>query len=204
MLILRKVAVTGGLSAGKSTVCRLLKELGAYTVSADEIVHQLLTPNTKIGQQVILLLGKEILRENCIDRAEMGKKVFGKEKTLKSLEQILHPAVLEEIDKQYNQVKEKQKYTLFVAEIPLLYESESHKYFDATVAVVTKQDIAKMRFGERDSKSDEEYEKRMTHQLSPEEKRAKADFTLVNNTNLEDLKKQVDHLIEQLTPTKNK
>ena len=46
MLKLKKIAVTGGLAAGKTTVCQLFKELGAYVVSADEIVHQLLSPDT--------------------------------------------------------------------------------------------------------------------------------------------------------------
>ncbi len=53
MLKLRKVAVTGGLSCGKSSVCRIFKEFGAYVVSADEIVHQLLSPETDLGQEVI-------------------------------------------------------------------------------------------------------------------------------------------------------
>ncbi len=57
MLKLKKVAVTGGLSCGKSLVCRILQELGAYVVSADNIVHQLLSSDTNLGQEVIKLLG---------------------------------------------------------------------------------------------------------------------------------------------------
>ena len=61
MLKLKKIAVTGGLAAGKTTVCQLFKELGAYVVSADEIVHQLLSPDTAVGQQVVSLLGSDIV-----------------------------------------------------------------------------------------------------------------------------------------------
>src|SRR5262245_55950333 len=103
MLILKKVAVTGGLSCGKSSVCRIFKELGAYVVSADDIVHQLLTPQTKPGQQVIELMGSDIVVDQHIDRSKIAKKVFGNLKLLKSLEQILHPAVRHEIDKKYQQ-----------------------------------------------------------------------------------------------------
>lgn len=199
MLTLQKVAVTGGLCAGKSTVCRLLKEHGAYTVSADDIVHHLLTFNTHIGQQVIHLLGKEILRDHRIDRAVVAKKVFGNKEALQALENILHPAVLEEIDKQYNQIKDNQTYILFVAEIPLLYESESHHRFDATIAVMADASVAKHRFATQRISSEQEYEKRMTHQLPPEEKSAKADYIVINNGSLADLTQQVGQLIKQLT-----
>ena len=76
MLRLRKVAVTGGLSCGKSSVCRIFKELGAYVVSADEIVHRLLSTKTNLGQQVISLLGKEIITNGKINRSTIAKKVF--------------------------------------------------------------------------------------------------------------------------------
>ena len=57
MLKLKKVAVTGGLSCGKSSVCRIFKELGAYVVSADKIVHQLLSPDANLGQKIVQLIG---------------------------------------------------------------------------------------------------------------------------------------------------
>jgi dephospho-CoA kinase len=89
----RKIAVTGTLSSGKSTVCQLLKEFGAYVVSADEIVHRLLRVETEIGQKVIDLLGEEILSEGQIDRAKIAKKVFRNPQLLQALEQIIHPQV---------------------------------------------------------------------------------------------------------------
>lgn len=68
---MRKIAVTGTLAAGKSTVCFLLKEAGAYVVDADKIVHQLLKLDCPIGQQVVKLLGPEIITQNQIDRKKI-------------------------------------------------------------------------------------------------------------------------------------
>ena len=76
MLKLKKIAVTGGLAAGKTTVCQLFKELGAYVVSADEIVHQMLSPDTVVGQQVVSLLGSDIVSGLGIDRKKIAAKVF--------------------------------------------------------------------------------------------------------------------------------
>lgn len=198
MLVLKKVAITGGLSSGKSSVCKLLKKHGAYVVSADEIVHQLLSPQTKVGQNIVKLLGKEIVSGNQFDRAIIAKKVFTNKQTLKALEQILHPAVLEEIEKQYKQVKDLKQYALFIAEVPLLYESESEHFFDIIIAVVADEDIAKNRFFQHTKKEASEFDQRMAHQISPQQKAAKADYTIVNNGNFPELEKQVETLYSKL------
>lgn len=197
MLILKKVAITGGLSSGKSSVCKILKEMGAFVVSADDIVHELLNPQTSIGHQIIELLGPEILNGLQFDRTKIATLVFENKKNLKALEQILHPAVLKEIENKFNQVKD--QFTLFIAEIPLLYEIESQHYFDATVVVTADSKIAERRFQEKTGHPLEEFEKRMTHQLSQEEKSAQADYIISNNGSLAELKKQVEILYKNLT-----
>lgn len=194
MLILRKIAITGGLASGKTTVCRFLEELGAYVLSADAIVHELLSPQSPVGKNVVNLLGEEIVEGTKFNRALIAEKVFKNKDTLIALEAILHPAVLEEIEKQFNQVQKQKKHSLFVAEIPLLYEIDKAHLFDTVIAVVSDPVLAKKRF-----KNEEEFEKRMNRQLSQEEKSAKADHTLHNNGNLEELKTQVQNLYQQIT-----
>jgi len=191
---LRKIAVTGGLASGKTTVCRFLEELGAYVLSADAIVHELLSPQSPIGKNIVNLLGEEIVEGAKFNRKVIAEKVFKNKDTLLALEAILHPAVLEEIEKQFNRVQRQKKHTLFVAEIPLLYEIDKSHLFDTVIAVVSDSILAKKRF-----KNEEEFEKRMNRQLSQEEKSAKADHTLHNDGNLQKLKKQVQELYQQIT-----
>ena len=195
MLILKKVAITGGLASGKSSVCKMFESLGAYTVSADAIVHQLLSPSTPIGKQIIQLLGQEIVQNGEFDRQKIASKVFNNKKILKSLEGLLHPATFKEIENQYNKIKNQNTHALFVAEIPLLYESESAHLFDHVIAVRSDEPIAKKRTKE----SNEEFEQRMTHQLPIAEKCAKADYIIENNGTLEQLETQVKTLYKQLT-----
>ncbi len=199
MLVLRKVAITGGLSSGKTAVCRFLKEMGAYVVSADEIVHELLSPHTIIGQKVIGLLGLDILKDGQIDRAAVAKKVFSQPQKLRALEQILHPAVIDEINKRYQQIKTTKRHSLFVAEIPLLYETDMHTHFDAVVAVVCDPILSKQRFGKDTSYSEDEFDRRMGRQWDPKQKEAKANFTITNNGTLTDLKESVKKLFQSLT-----
>ncbi len=197
MLNLRKIAVTGGLSSGKSSVSCLFKELGAIVISADEIVHQLLSPKDSIGQQVIKLIGSDIVIHGQIDRSKIAKKVFNNPNLLHSLEQILHPAVKNEIEKQYQQALKKGLKGLFVVEIPLLFESKLGQ-FETTIAVISDPDTCRMRFKESTGYDEIEFNKRMARQLTPEEKAHKATFVIRNDGSFEDLRRAVTAIYTRL------
>lgn len=199
MLKLRKIAVTGSLSCGKSSVCHLLKECGAYIVSADEIVHQLLSIDTNLIQKVINLLGSEIVLKGQLDRAKIAKKVFTDPRLLQELESILHPAVNKEIEKRFVDVKEDPQVALFVAEIPLLFELGQETLYDATVAVVADPEICRQRFVDSTGYSEEEYEKRVARLLPISKKIQKADFVIKNNGNQEELRQAVKGLYTKLS-----
>lgn len=198
MLKLKKVAVTGGLACGKSSVCHVFKEFGAYVISSDEIVHRLLSPDTNIGRQVIDLFGNEILNNGQFDHKKIASKVFNSPGELQQLEEIVHPAVLEEVKKKYNIVHTSSSYTLFVAEIPLLFEVGAEKYFDKTIAVTSNNSICCKRFQEKTEYSREDYEKRVTMQLAPLEKAKRADYVIVNDKSLGELKPRVKAIFNEI------
>lgn len=188
---MRKVAVTGGLSSGKTSVCLFLRELGAYVLSADEIVHQLLSSDKNLIHQVIDLLGSEVCVNGAIDRSKVAAKVFQQRELLESLEKIIHPAVRNVIKRHFDKEIKSGEHTLFVVEIPLLFEAGFDDGFDFTVAVISDEPRCKT----------EDYEKRMSRQMSPQEKSAKADFTIENNGSLDDLYQKVKGLYKQLNIT---
>ncbi len=202
MLKLIKIAITGGVAGGKSSVCQFFKELGAYVVNADALVHELLIPNTDLGQQIIRLFGSNILENGKISRRIIADKVFKDPKQLEQLEGLLHPAVLRKIEELYGQACREGKYTSFVVEIPLLYEIQGDSFYDVVVAVLADEELAKKRF-EKAGFQKTEYDRRMSRQLKPHQKSAKADYTIHNNGSLEDLKKKVielDRIIHHKKP----
>lgn len=201
MLDLKKIAVTGGLSSGKSSVCRFFKEHGAYVISADEIVHYLLSPTTELGKKVVSLLGEDIITQGQINRAKVADKIFHDAELLKKTENLLHPAVREEILSAYRKVSEAESTSLFIAEIPLLYEAGMDKDFDYVISVVADREKSIERFQLSTTYGPEEFQKRMTRQLEPEKKAARADIVIHNNGSLAELKQTVIDIFQKLNPT---
>lgn len=201
--MLKKVAITGGLACGKSTVSRIFEKLGAYVTNADEIVHRLLSPNTHLGKQIIKLLGQEIIVDGVIDRGKIAQKVFGDRDLLQSLQALIHPAVLNEIEKQYQQISKQGKAPLFIAEIPLLFEVNADNFFDETIAVWAPTDLCRQRFAASTGYPEEEYDRRMAFQLSPDAKKQRADHAIDNTGSKEQLKVITEKLFKQMTASRN-
>lgn len=197
MLKLIKIAVTGGVASGKTTVCQLFQKLGAYIVSADAITHKLFDPSTDLGQQIIHILGPEILQNGKIDRKIVADKVFNDQKNLSQLEQILHPSVLKQIESEYLSACKVVGCRGFVVEIPLLFEIGAEKFYDVTINVSADLKSAASRFASCGF-SEEDYKRRMSRQFSTEMKSAKAQFTINNNGTLEDLEAKVRELSERI------
>lgn len=92
------IGLTGNIATGKSAVMKLAAEHGALVIDADRVVHELLQRDEDIQAAVVVAFGPEVrLPDGRIDRAAVGRIVFGNEQALRRLEDILHPAVREEI-----------------------------------------------------------------------------------------------------------
>ncbi len=198
MLTLKKIAVTGAISSGKTQLCSCFREFGAYVVSADEIVHQLLSSNTISGKKVIALLGSGILDNNRISHAAIAEKVFNNPSQLTALEEILHPEVFSRIEIEYRKAS-KQKAPLFVAEVPLLFETGAEKLFDETIVVIADEQTSIERYTKSGTKDKNEYRLRMSQQLPPKEKAARATYTIFNDGSLQDLQTEAKKIYNQLT-----
>lgn len=198
MLKLKKIAITGGIASGKSTVGRFFQKLGAYVVDSDEIVHKLLSPETVLGQQIIKLLGPEIVENGRFNRKIIAEKVFKDHTKLQALEQLIHPSVLNDIESVYQKIEKQNKYHLFVVEVPLLFEIGADKFFDYVIAVIADPEQCKQRLKENKISPDE-YTSRMQRQISPEIKAKKAHTVLHNNGTLQELQEKVETLFKQLS-----
>jgi len=208
MLDLKKIAVTGSIASGKSTVCQFFKDLGAYLLSTDEIVHKLLSSSAQIIEALTNLLGKDIVVDSSLDRALIAKKVFANIELLQCLENILHPEVKKRIEEEYLIYKNStKKHSLFIVEIPLLFEYSNTAFlpfFDHTVSVSSDWEIRKKRFLQSTKYSEEQFEQRDKRQIPQEEKNQQADFIIDNRGDLNKLKVATQELFHQLIHTKSR
>lgn len=204
MLTLRKIAVTGTLSSGKSSVCKILQSLGAYVLSADDIVHDYLSPHTDIGQQVIALLGLDIMVGDQMSRSKIAEKVFTNQTLRQSLENLLHPEVQRMIQKEYARIASHSRYPCFVVEIPLLLEKGWHKDFDLVLCVDADEGVCYQRYHAKTGRSREDYDHRRALQLSREEKKRRADLVIENNGSIKELEEAVQQMFPRLCGEKAK
>lgn len=198
MLKLRKIAITGSIASGKSAVCHILKKNGAYVVNSDKIAHQLLSLDNPIGKRVWKLFGDEILTDQKLDRKKIANIVFHNPEKLKALEEILHPVILQEIQKIYEREKNQKRYNLFVVEMPLLFELDQEGFYNLIICVQAQPNVCKDRFMQQGF-SEEDFYARISRQMDPVEKCKESDFIITNDGSLEDLENQVNEIYPELT-----
>lgn len=197
MLELKKIAVTGCLSSGKTLACKMLSEFGACVVSTDELAHQLLVSDSKCIHDIELLFGSEVKVNHQIDRKKLARLAFADTKKLGLLENILHPLIFKKMETLYIEACKLHQYKMFVAEVPLLFEAGWEFFFDAVITVVADELLCRKRSLDK-GLTHTDYALRSKKLLSSDEKMRHADYIVRNNTTEEDLKKQVMEIVKKI------
>lgn len=200
------LGLSGGIGSGKSTVTRILAELGATTIDADAIVHELQAPGQPMLAEIAAAFGEAVIRaDGSLDREAVGAIVFRDEQARTRLGAIVHPPVIAEMGRRTKLAVERGD-PLVVVDIPLLFEgrvagrgSGATGEFDATVCVWVPRDVQVERTMARDDCSRDEAERRVSAQLPIDEKRAMADHVIDNSGTLEETREQVRALVARLT-----
>ncbi|NOX21154.1 MAG: dephospho-CoA kinase [Nitrospirae bacterium] len=187
------VALTGGFGTGKSTVLEMFRHCGAHTLSADQIVHELLE-REDLKREILEYFGPDILdTDGRIDRKALAERVFSSEENRIWLERLLHPEVFRKIDEFYRQHPE----GITVVEIPLLYETSTEDRFDAVVVVYAPESKVKERLKDRGF-NEEDISCRMKAQLDINEKLRRADYVVDNSSDQESTFQAVRDIYDRL------
>ncbi len=181
-----KIAVTGVIGSGKSTVMKYLKSLGHSCFDCDEYVHKILQ-----REDVILEVSKhfDCLENGKICRKKLGEIVFNDQEKLNVLNSIIHPIVIDKVVS--------LKSPIFV-DVPLLYETNMEKYFDLVIAVLSSEEVLVRRLKERNNLDENQAKKRINLQINQEIKKSLANYVIINNDTLSSLYKKIDEILEEI------
>ncbi len=186
------IALTGGISTGKSTVCNLFKDSGLEIIDADKIAHRLLDENSN---EISSMFGEKYVEDGKVIRKELGKIIFSNEENKLKLEALLHPLIEEEIVRQ-SKILEKYNKTYFI-DIPLFYE-KMHYPIPKSLLVYTPKDIQVQRLMKRDNIDETQAKLKISNQMDIEEKKELADFIIDNSKDLTHLETEVKRILGKI------
>lgn len=185
----KKIAITGLIGSGKTSVLNYLREKGYSVFSADEYVDNLYQNNKELAHQIQSFTTSDILTNKTIDKEKL-RKVFFTDKALKEkTEAVVHQMVYEAI------FNDKIEATFY--EVPLLFETNKQQSFDEVILVVTSKENQIKRLQEHRKMTLEAIKERLMAQMSLQSKMSQSDVLLINDSDLPHLYYQIDRYLER-------
>lgn len=192
-----RIGLTGGIGSGKSTVARELERLGAVVIDADALAREVVAPQTAGLAAVAREFGDAVLTpQGHLDRAALGRIVFGDRAARRRLEEITHPLIAAETARR---LAELPPDTVVIHDVPLIVENDLAANYDLVVVVGADEDVRLERLIEDRGMAREDALARIRAQATDAERRAVADVWLDNAGTRADLLDQVRDLWPRLS-----
>jgi dephospho-CoA kinase len=188
-----RIALTGGIASGKSTVAELFTSLGARLVDTDQVAREVVVPGSPVLRRIVDRFGAEVLAPDAtLDRAALRQLVFNDDAARADLESIMHPAIRARVA----QLSATLDGPYLLVAVPLLVETRTQKDYDRVLVVDCDPDVQLRRVVTRGLEVDEA-RKMIRAQASREARLAIADDVIVNNSDIRTLAAQVQSLHER-------
>jgi dephospho-CoA kinase len=197
------IGLTGNIGTGKSTVRKILAELGAATIDSDSLGHELLD-NKKIFSELVDIFGQNILGEdNRIDRKKLADIAFRNKEGQSQLNRIMHTAIDREVRRRIDLYR-KSGYRVVVVEAALLVEASMNLPMDRIWVTTAPRDVILSRLKSQKGLDEKEILARFDKQMPQEEKITYADAVIDTDCSIEELRETVTMLWQNLEPESDK
>ena len=193
-----KIAVTGGIGSGKSYISHLLENMHIPVYNADNEAKRLTVSDAGIRGELIALLGEEVYKDGLLNKPFLASYLFSDPAHVLQINSIIHPRVRKDFTVW---VERQEKCEIVGMESAILYEAGFQDTVDAVIMVYAPVELRIQRAMYRDGASEEQVRARIAAQMDDEEKRRRADFTVVND-GVQLLIPQLNRIVEQLKTEK--
>jgi dephospho-CoA kinase len=174
-----RIGITGGMGAGKSTVCKIFGQLGVSIYDADSRAKFIMSNNQELKKAITENFGWDAYtRKDELNREYLAKVVFNNEEKLELLNNLVHPAVKNDYE-QWAQEHRDEPYSL--KEAALLFESMSYKTLHKVIVIASPIETRIERIMKRDHVKREDILKRIQNQSTDRERMNKADWVIYND-----------------------
>lgn len=197
------IGLTGGIASGKSTVARLLSDLGAIVIDADTVGHKAFQHRSEAWHKVVAAFGKDILDKNDrIDRGKLARIVFNDPAALKRLNSIMHPLMHRIVEKRLRELRRKG-IAVVVLEATLLIEAKWVDLVDQVWVTISPEATVVNRLVRNKNFTIEQARARIKSQTPIIQRTKNADVVIENDTDLDTLRQRVEELWRtHITPEK--
>jgi dephospho-CoA kinase len=198
---MKVIGLTGNIACGKSVVARMLEELGAKVIDADQIARLVVEPGEPAWKEITEKFGKEVLNlDRTINRQKLGEIVFRDKEKREELNRITHPRIIGKI-KEIIEGYRKEGVEVVVVEAALIVEKGGLRPIIGDLIVVIADEETQIgRLIERNGFSREEALSRIKSQMPISEKIKYATYVIDNSGTLEETRKQVEEVWKRINP----
>lgn len=185
------VGITGGIGSGKTTVCEIWSELGAYVLNADDLAKQVMVEDPEVKEQLVDTFGEDSFEDDgALNRQHLASEAFEKGR-VQELNAIVHPKLPEAAFQKIEKARD-EGYKVFVYEAALLLENLEPGDLDYMVLVLADEDRRVQRVQQRDDSTASAIKQRMNKQRDFEKATGRVDYVIRNNGALEELRKKAE------------
>ena len=181
-----KVAITGGIGTGKTTISSMFSDKGIPVFNSDEIAKEIMNTNSLLKNEIVTAFGDKAYDKNKLNKEYLSDVIFNNETLLKKINSIVHPYVAEE----FNSWIQEQNSKYIIYESAIIFENQAEDFFDKIICVTASEEEVISRIMKRNDFSVDKIKSIINKQLPNDAKIQKSDY-VIENINISKLSDKV-------------
>ncbi len=196
----KRVALTGGIATGKTTVANKFRELGAIILDADEYARRAVEPGTDSCSALLNLIGEQYFNQDgTLKRRKLRRRIIEEPALREKIDSILHPYIMGAMRAEWERQKKLHHQAVIIFDIPLLFEGGFDKDFDLIILVYSTPEVQVQRLIHRDKLSPAEAEHTLSMQLPIDSKKPHSDYIIENSGDIELTMRQAEEVWSKIS-----